>query len=131
MEFRNVIRKSTMCVVMLAVFSAPRFVSAQDGDHMSKNDVKTLVTNAKTAEDHERLAKHFDAEANQLDAEASEHRELAAVYKANPSGDESKHPMSGKTAGHCDYFANDAHKAAMQDRALAAAHRAMAKDASK
>ena len=95
---------------------------------MSKDDVKALIGNAKTAEDHERLAKHFDAEAAQLDAEATEHQELAAEYKAHPSGQDSKHPMSGKTAGHCQFFADDLHKAATQARALAADHRGMAKE---
>ena len=89
---------------------------------------KALIGNAKTAEDHERLAKHFDAEAAQLDAEATEHQELAAEYKAHPSGQDSKHPMSGKTAGHCQFFADDLHKAATQARALAADHRGMAKE---
>ena|ERR1022692_4601800 len=98
---------------------------------LSKQDVKALVANAKTPEDHERLAKHFDAEAIQLDAEANEHQDLVAGYKANPSGQASKHPMSGKTAGHCQYFADDLHKAAAQARELAADHRAMVKLASK
>ena len=128
MKIMSVIRKSTVWFVMLAIFLAPTLLRAQNGDHMSKEEVKTLIANAKTAEDHERLAKHFDAEADQLEAEANEHQELAAEYKAHPSGQDSKHPMSGKTAGHCQYFADDLHKAATQARALAADHRGMAKE---
>jgi hypothetical protein len=123
----SVIGKPTMWFLLLAMFAAPGLLRAQDSDPLSKQDVKALIASARTAEDHERLAKHFDAEAVQLDAEANEHQELAAVYKANPSGQESKHPMSGKTAGHCQYFADDLHKAAEQARALATDHREMAK----
>ena len=128
MKSMNVIRKSATWFVLLAILTAPSLLRAQGGDHMSKDDVKALIGNAKTAEDHERLAKHFDAEAAQLDAEATEHQELAAEYKAHPSGQDSKHPMSGKTAGHCQFFADDLHKAATQARALAADHRGMAKE---
>ncbi len=127
MKIMNIIRKSTIWFVLLAILIAPSLLRAQDGDHMSKDAVKALIGSAKTAEDHERLAKHFDAEADQLEAEANEHQELAAEYKAHPSGQDSKHPMSGKTAGHCQYFADDLHKAATQARALAADHRGMAK----
>lgn len=131
MNSMSVIRKSTTWFILLAILTAPSLLRAQRGDHMSKDNVKALIASAKTAEDHERLAKHFDAEADQLDAEATEHQELAVVYKANPSGQESKHPMSGKTAGHCQYFADDLHKAATQARALAANHRGMAKEIAK
>jgi hypothetical protein len=131
MRSMSVIKKRAMWFLLLAMFVGPGLLRAQDSGTMSKEEVKTLIANAKSAEDHERLAKHFDAEAIQLDAEANEHQELVAVYKANPSGQESKHPMSGKTAGHCQYFADDLHKAATQARELAADHRDMAKQASK
>lgn len=131
MKSTSVIKRRTMWVLLLAMFVAPGLLRAQDSGNLSKGEVKTLIANAKTAEDHERIAKYFDAEAVQLDAEANEHQELVAVYKANPSGQESKHPMSGKTAGHCQYFADDLHKAATQARELAADHREMAKQASK
>ncbi|MDP9049831.1 MAG: hypothetical protein M3O31_03780 [Acidobacteriota bacterium] len=128
MKSMSVFRKSATWFVLFAILTAPSLLRAQSGDHMSKDDVKALIGSAKTAEDHERLAKHFDAEADQLDAEATEHQELATEYKAHPSGQDSKHPMSGKTAGHCQYFADDLHKAATQARALAADHRGMAKE---
>ena len=131
MKSMRVIKKRAMWFLLLAMFAAPGLLRALDSGTMSKEQVKTLIANAKTAEDHERLAKYFDAEAVQLDAEANEHQELVAVYKANPTGQESKHPMSGKTAGHCQYFADDLHKAATQARELAADHRDMAKQASK
>jgi hypothetical protein len=36
--------------------------------------------------------------------------------------------MSGKTAGHCDYFAKSLHNAALEARKLAADHAEMAKE---
>lgn len=126
----NLIKKRTIWFLLLAMLVVPGLLRAQDSGMMNKEELKSLIGNAKTAQDHERLAKHFDAEANRLDAEANEHQELVAEYKANPSGQESKHPMSGKTAGHCQYFADALHKAAAQARELAADHRVMAKQAS-
>jgi hypothetical protein len=132
MKSMSVLKKQAVCFLLLAAtFAAPVLLRAQDTDPLSKQDVKVLIASAKTAEEHERLAKHFDAEAIQLDAEANEHQDLVAGYKANPSGQASKHPMSGKTAGHCQYFADDLHKAATQARELATDHREMAKLASK
>ena len=128
MKTMSALKKQTVWVLLLAAtFTVPNKLRAQDPDAISKQDVKALVTNAKSAEEHERLAKHFDTEAVQLDAEANEHQDLVAGYKANSSGQASKHPMSGKTAGHCQYFADDLHKAATQARELAADHREMAK----
>ena len=95
---------------------------------LSKQELKPVIANAKTVQDHERLAQHFDAKANQLEAEAKEHQELAAQYEANPTIHESKHPMSGQTAGHCQFFADDLHKAAQRARQLSTDHRGMAKE---
>lgn len=131
MKTTSVIKTRAVWFVLLAMFTVPGILRAQDTDPLSKQEVKALVASAKTPDEHERLAKHFDAEAIQLDAEANEHQDLVAGYKANASGVASKHPMSGKTAGHCQYFADDLHKAATQARELAADHRAMAKLASK
>lgn len=127
----NVVGKGTSLFLLLLFFVSTSYVHAQEGEHMSQQELKSLIASAKTPEDHERIAKHFEAEANQMDAAAKEHEELAAQYKANPSGHAQKHPMSGRTAGHCNYFADDLHKAAKEDRALAADHREMAKGTAK
>ena len=84
MKCMSVIKKRAMWFLLVAMFAAPGLLRAQDSDPLRKQDVKAFVANAKTAEDHERLAKHFDAEAIQLDAEANEHQDLVAGYKANP-----------------------------------------------
>lgn len=96
---------------------------------LTKDELKGQVANAKTAQDHQRLAAHFTAEADELDGEAQEHTELAATYRNHPTGQDQKHPMSGRTVGHCDYFAKSLHNAALAARKLAADHAEMAKEA--
>ena len=49
MKSMNVIRKSATWFVLLAILTAPSLLRAQGGDHMSKDDVKALISNAKTA----------------------------------------------------------------------------------
>lgn len=63
----------------------------------------------------------------------TEHEELAKKYRNGPTsqGLAMKHPMSGRTAAHCEYFAKSTREAARAARGLAAAHEQMAKDASK
>jgi hypothetical protein len=113
-----------LAVVLLFVLTGNSFAQSAI---LSNTELKSLVTNAKTKQDHEKLAAHFDAKAMQFETEAKEHRELAAAYRAAPSGHEQKHPMSGKTAAHCEHFATQMSAAAMDARSLAADHREMAK----
>jgi len=123
----SLIRKSTVWFSLLAIFVTGAFLWAADAGILSKQDLKALIVSAKTAEDHERLAQHFGAKADQLEADSKEHQELAALYKAKPTIHEMKHPMSPETAGHCQYFADELHKASLRARQLATDHRAMAK----
>lgn len=119
--------KRTVWISLLAFLSTGAFLVAEQGGLLGKQELKTLVGNAKTAQDHMRLARHFDAKADELEADSKEHHELAEQYKSHPSVHDSKHPMSGQTAGHCQYFADDLHKAALRARQMAADHRDMAK----
>lgn len=98
-------------------------------DKVSRSELKELIKNAKEPADHQRIARYFNEEADRLEAEAQEHIDLAALYRANPTPEERKLPMSGRTAGHCDYFAKAAREAAHADRQIAAAHLEMAKTA--
>ena len=115
----------------LAILVAGTFLWADDSGLLSKQELKTLITSAKTMQDHERVARHFKAKADELEAEAKEHTELAAQYKANQTSHPTKHPLNMPTAAHCQYLAADLHKAAERARELAADHREMAKQALK
>lgn len=96
---------------------------------LGKTELKKLVATASTPQDHERIAKHFDAKAAQYETDAKDHEELAAEYTASGDAHSQKHPNSGLTAEHCRYFAKEARRAAEEARKLAADHRAMAKPA--
>jgi hypothetical protein len=121
-----------LCMVLPAVLlAAGALPAADEAGILSKQELKNLISNAKTAADHTRLAKHFAAKAVQLEADAKEHEELAAQYKANPNIHEMKHPGSAQTAGHCEFFGKSLRKAATDAKKLASDHELMAKGAAK
>ena len=121
-KFLNMTR-SLVLLATAALLTTP-FANAQV---LGKADLKKLVASASTPQDHERIAKHFDAKAAQYETDAKDHEELAAEYTVHPTGHEQKHPMSGLTAEHCKYFAKDARRAAEDARVMASDHREMAK----
>ena len=121
---------NTASLLSLIVF-ASLACAAESTPTISKAEAKELIAKASTPEDHHRLAAYFTQKAETMEAEAVEHEELAKEYFNNPGIHAMKHPMSGNTAGHCKYFAQAARKAAAEDRALAAAHEAMAKNPGK
>jgi hypothetical protein len=106
-------------------------ITAVEPVQLSRGQVKELIGSAKTPADHEQLAAYYRGEADKLEAEAKDHEELANAYRGRTDAVAQKHPMSGKTAGHCDYFAKSVREAAKADRALAAEHDLMAKGAAK
>lgn len=117
------------CLSLVALlFVAGSTARAQDG-LLSKQELKTLIANAKTPEDHQLLAKHFTAKAAQLEDDAKEHEALAAQYKANPNIHDMKHPGSPQTASHCVSMASNLRKAAAEARQMASDHALMAKGA--
>ena len=94
---------------------------------LPKAQLKELIKSASTAQDHEKIAKHFDAKAAQYEADAKDYDELALEHRNN--GHSSKHPMSGLTEEHCKYFAEQARRAAAEARKVAADHRELGKSA--
>ena len=127
----NLIKNMAVRFSLLAIFVGGGLLWAQDSGLLSKQDLKSVINNAKNAQDHERLARHYDARAVDLEEESKAHQALAVQYKQNPKMHEDKHPMNAETAGHCQYFADDLHKAAQRARQIADDHRTMAKRAAK
>jgi hypothetical protein len=123
----------TLAFVVLLAFAVATAGPArgQDKVNLTSAELKELIRNAKEPADHQKIAQYFNQEADRLEAEAKDHVDLAAIYRGNPTLDESKHPMSGRTAGHCDYFSKVAREAARADRQLAAAHAGLAKTTQK
>ena len=118
-------------VLLVISVAAGVAIAAESMPMMSKGEVKELVTKASTPQEHRRLAEYFTHKAEMMDSEAVEHDDLAKEYAKNPGVAAMKMPGSGRTASHCKYFAQAARKAAAEDRAIAAAHEQMAKNAEK
>lgn len=101
--------------------------AAQAKGTLTNKEVMQLTASAKTPEEHMRLARHFQAKADKLEAEAKEHANMARNYRANPTASKTKRPGASDTASHCETLSQDLAKAARDARALAADHEAMAK----
>ena len=117
-----VIAALTLSIIAVAQTKAP--------EKLTKKDLKVAILNAKTPEDHKRIAAYYKHDADRLDAEAKEHVALAEAYRKNPTLHEQKHPMSGETAGHCQWLADNYAAMAQKERELAQMHEDMAKQLS-
>jgi len=120
---------STALLVIVGGLSTVRGVEPTAA--LTKKELKSAIANAKTPEDHHRIAAYFKGQADRLLAEAKEHDELVTQYATWPNPAAMKQPMSGQTAEHCRYFAEYARKAAQQDQELAKMHEDMAEQAAK
>jgi RecB family exonuclease len=89
-------------------------------------DMSAAVESAKTHADHEALAKHYDAAAQDMQAKVEEHKKLLVHY-----GRESylypKQTPSMKD--HCQMLINLYQKAAEENRMMAESHRQLSKEA--
>ena len=101
-------------------------IAVEKTGELSKKQLKELLSKAATPQDHNRLARHFEAKAQKYQAESAEHAEMAQIYRAKPTVSEIKRPMSPDTVAHCDFIAESLAKAAKEARALADAHKQMA-----
>jgi hypothetical protein len=121
-------------VVLALVFALATVVSvsaAAKDKALTKAELKSLISNAETKAEHERIAQYFDTEAARYEAEAKDHGELAPFYQKNPDPALSKHPASPRAFEHCDSLSKSLQKAAEEARQLAAEHKGMAKEAKK
>jgi hypothetical protein len=122
--------KTVVFATVLALASVITVSAAKD-KAFTKVEVKSLIANAETKADHERIAQYFDAEAARYDAEAKDHGDLAPFYQKNPDPALSKHPGSPRACEHCDSISKSLMDAAKEARELAADHRGMATEAKK
>ncbi len=104
-------------VAIAAVAAMPRTAArAADEDQ----DVEQMLATAKTAADHEAIAKYFDREATHDHKLAEKYKRMAASYKKLPRMAE----MEQHCASLADFYKNAAQEAAL----IAARHGAMAKE---
>jgi len=85
------------------------------------------VAAAKTAADHEAIAKGYEDEAASLEKMAATHKGLGETYSSQAGGK----ALQAAQAKHCDSVAAKLEAAAKDERALAAEHHMMGKTAGK
>ena len=119
--------KNVIAVIITGTVLTISGFAAQANGTLTNKEVMQLTASAKTPEEHMRLARHFQARADKLEAEAKEHADMARNYRANPTASKTKRPGASDTASHCETLSQDLAKAARDARALAADHEAMAK----
>ena len=108
------------CSLAMGLLLATGTLWAGQDELLSKKDLKTLIANAKTPQDHLRLAAHFAAKADQLEADANDHFELSKSINRRDRG-----------YNHCASLAETLHKAAAEARNLSVDHSEMAKQTQK
>ena len=118
--------------LMLGSFSSQ--AASTVGDKLTNKQVKELITNARTPADHMKLAKHFDAKADELAAESQKHAQLADQYRHTQVLASDEHTPTNfyvEEAGHCARLASKLSEAADAARDLAHDHEQIAQQASK
>jgi hypothetical protein len=120
---------------LLVAASLPSWASdrppMKNGPIMTAKEAKALIATAKTAKDHLKLARYFNQEAEQFDAEARDHDEMIEAYRTNPNPRAEKTPGGVGTIAHCEFLAKSNREMAKALREMAAAHEEMAKEAGK
>ena len=118
-------------VVALAVVPTLAVTATAKDKSLSKSELRTLVLNAQTPADHERIAEYYDSQATKYETEAKKHQEEATYYSSHVQ------PPIGKNQGfysremenHCPKMAAKLTEAAQEARMLADGHRELAKQA--
>ncbi len=123
---RTITTLSLALALTVAVFAQAAPAQQSKPEHLSKQQLNTLIANAKTPAEHERIAHFYEAKAVDYHAQAVEHEAMVAAYKANSSLSNEKNRAS--TIGHCEYFVKTFNELAIKSQELATLHEQMAKD---
>ena len=118
-------RSTSIATVAAIALASVALVAPGRGSAATEMDMEQMVTTAKTANDHQNLAKHYEAEAADARAKAEKHRKMAAAYRQMGGAIVSKLHFDE----HCDALVKSFLAEAEQYDALAKAHLEMAKEA--
>ena len=113
----------SMAIVMMMVATGT-FGYLSVGTAQEEKNLEQMITNAKTAADHEAIAAYYEQEAQAAHKKHEEHLKLKASYEKIPH-------LASKTGlpGHCSTIAENYNKTAKEYEALAKIHKDMAKSA--
>jgi Tfp pilus assembly protein FimT len=114
-------------IMTVAAFGQTSSTQQAKPEHLSKQQLNTLIATANTSAEHERIAQYYQSKAVDYLAQATEHEQMIAAYKANSSLSNDKNQAS--TIGHCEYFVTTFKALAENSQALADLHERMAKEA--
>jgi hypothetical protein len=113
-------------VMTAAAFGQTTSAQQTKPEHFSKGQLNTLIATAKTPAEHQRIAQYYQAKAQDYLAQAKEHEQMVAAYKANPS---LTAKSQASTINHCEYFVQTFNDLAAKSQELAQLHERMAKEA--
>ena len=108
---------------MAAMTLTATALAVDDGDIMEK------LQSAKTAADHEAIATYYDGKAAAATKDAAYHRQMGQSYKGIVGGAAGKGYATSAMPQHCEAIAKAADSEAEQYKAMAKAHRDLAKSA--
>ncbi|MBI4486436.1 MAG: hypothetical protein HY655_10535 [Acidobacteria bacterium] len=108
-----------IAIGLLAVAAFAAQAAAQTGEPgiLTNLEVRQLVARGEPA-DHARLRTHFTALADQYEADAIQHNEMARAFVSNPG----RRVVANRSSDHCKRLANLAGQSAATVRELAAHH---------
>ena len=111
---------------LMAMTKRPWPVQAPVPHELTRGEIKKLAASAESAENHLKLARYFNAEADRLEASAAGYEEAAARYHNGPMV---KNLISPTTPGRYAFIAKGFREEAKSNRAQAASHEQMGKNA--
>jgi hypothetical protein len=117
-------------VFFLAVSAFGYAVIAPPATSAERNtNIKTMIENAKTAQDHRAIAAYYASQAEQAQAKAAEHKEMAKWYRSWRQINKTR--ISYKNPEHCERLVKSYTNQADEYSALAKEHEAIASDLEK
>ncbi len=124
---RTIAILSLVLALTAAAFAQAAPTPQPKPERLSKQQLNTLIATAKTPAEHRRIAEYYRAKAQDYLAQAQEHEQMIAAYKANSALSNDKNRAS--TIGHCEYFVQTFKELAVKSQELAQLHEQMARDA--
>jgi hypothetical protein len=109
--------------VMCFLLILPAFAMAQSKavENWTTKDLKVAISNAKTAQDHLRIAQYYTLQAGRHEAEAKDHLEVGSTYHEHAP------KRAAQAEAYCRALANEYAGMAKGERELAKIHEDMSK----
>jgi hypothetical protein len=120
----NKVKPVLVIALVVAMFAiAPQVTMAQEGAPAEQSEIAKMVTSAKTAEDHRKIAEYYQKAAAKAKQKALDLNALGDCYKKKSMEGEA---AGGKARRECGLQALQYRKIAQEDEALAKMHLEMA-----